>query len=51
MMNRLPPLRLVLVEDSPELCESWQDILSLEGHEVVTCLRAQELLDPVRHVP
>lgn len=29
------PLRIILVEDSPELLNGWRDVLSLEGHEVV----------------
>ncbi|KYF61364.1 response regulator [Sorangium cellulosum] len=27
-------LNIIIVEDSEELCEGWQDILSLDGHHV-----------------
>lgn len=38
-------LHITLVEDSPELCESWVDLLTLEGHEVRAFLSAREFLE------
>lgn len=38
-------LRITLVEDCPELCESWVDLLTMEGHEVRAFLSAREFLE------
>jgi FixJ family two-component response regulator len=38
-------LHITLVEDSPELCESWVDLLTIEGYEVRAFLSAREFLD------
>lgn len=38
-------LHITLVEDCPELCESWVDLLTIEGYEVAAFLSAREFLD------
>ncbi len=38
------PLKIVLVEDNQDLCESWVELLELEGHQVKTFLDGSSLL-------
>jgi DNA-binding response OmpR family regulator len=40
-------MKIVLVEDSPDLCQTWVDLLSLDGHEVKAYLDGSSLMhDP-----
>jgi DNA-binding response OmpR family regulator len=41
-------MKIVLVEDSPDLCEVWTDLLELEGHQVRTFLDGRALLEEPR---
>jgi len=43
-MTPAPPLRIALVEDNQDLCESWVELLELEGHQVKTFLDGASLL-------
>ena len=46
-MSANKPLKIVLIEDSPDLCETWVELLSLDGHQVRTFLDGRSLLaDP-----
>ncbi len=38
-------LSIMIVEDSEELCEGWQDILSLDGHEVNCFFTGRDALE------
>ncbi|WP_437606190.1 response regulator [Sorangium sp. So ce834] len=38
-------LNIIIVEDSEELCEGWQDILSLDGHRVHCFLNGRNALE------
>ncbi|MGK3986555.1 response regulator [Sorangium sp. So ce136] len=38
-------LNIIIVEDSEELCEGWQDILSLDGHRVQCFLNGRTALE------
>ncbi|WP_437965070.1 response regulator [Sorangium sp. So ce260] len=38
-------LNIIIVEDSEELCEGWQDILSLDGHHVSCFLNGRDVLE------
>ncbi|WP_437671125.1 response regulator [Sorangium sp. So ce131] len=38
-------LNILIVEDSEELCEGWQDILSLDGHRVHCFLNGRDALE------
>ncbi len=40
----LRPMKIVLVEDNRDLCESWVELLELEGHAVRTFLDGTSLL-------
>jgi DNA-binding NtrC family response regulator len=43
------PLKIVLVEDSQELCDIWVELLGLDGHEVKAYTDGRSLLaDPER---
>ncbi|KYF57850.1 hypothetical protein BE08_02150 [Sorangium cellulosum] len=39
------PLNIIIVEDSEELCEGWQDILSLDGHRVTCFFNGRSALE------
>ncbi|AUX45836.1 uncharacterized protein SOCE26_073320 [Sorangium cellulosum] len=38
-------LNILIVEDSEELCEGWQDILSLDGHRVNCFFNGRDALE------
>lgn len=38
-------LNIIIVEDSEELCEGWQDILTLDGHHVHCFLHGRDALE------
>ncbi|KYF92148.1 hypothetical protein BE20_43280 [Sorangium cellulosum] len=38
-------LNIIIVEDSEELCEGWQDILTLDGHRVHCFLNGRNALE------
>lgn len=44
-MTDTRPLKIALVEDNQDLCESWVDLLELEGHRVKTFLDGSSLLE------
>jgi DNA-binding NtrC family response regulator len=43
-------MKIVLVEDSPDLCEIWTELLELEGHQVRTFLDGKALLGEARAI-
>jgi DNA-binding response OmpR family regulator len=43
-------MKIVLVEDSPDLCEVWTELLELEGHQVRTFLDGKALLEEPRSI-
>jgi DNA-binding response OmpR family regulator len=43
-------MKIVLVEDSPDLCEVWTELLELEGHQVRTFLDGKALLKEARAI-
>ena len=43
-MTAMRPMKIVLVEDSLDLCQTWVELLSLDGHEVKAYLDGQSLL-------
>jgi DNA-binding NtrC family response regulator len=46
-MSAMRPMKIVLIEDSPDLCETWVELLSLDGHEVKAYLDGKSLMgDP-----
>ncbi|HXC59823.1 MAG TPA: response regulator [Steroidobacteraceae bacterium] len=46
-MSAMRPTKIVLVEDSLDLCQTWKELLSLDGHEVKIYLDGRSLLqDP-----
>lgn len=44
-MSAIQPMKVVLVEDSPELCESWVELLTFDGHQVKAFLDGRSLLE------
>ena len=40
--------RLLVVDDEPRICDFVRDVLVREGHEVDTCLSAEQALDLAR---
>lgn len=47
-MTDARPLKIALVEDNQDLCESWVELLELEGHCVKTFLDGSSLLEDHR---
>jgi DNA-binding response OmpR family regulator len=43
-------VKIVLIEDSPDLCEVWTELLELEGHQVRTFLNGKALLEEARSI-
>jgi DNA-binding NtrC family response regulator len=44
-MNMTPPMKIVLVEDNADLCDSWVALLELDGHHVKTFLDGASALE------
>jgi DNA-binding response OmpR family regulator len=48
MEKEKPPLRVLVVDDTPDMVSSTMDLLRLDGHEVDSCDNGAEVLDCVR---
>ncbi|HTP38552.1 MAG TPA: response regulator [Steroidobacteraceae bacterium] len=44
-MSSLPPMKIVLIEDSPDLCDIWAELLGLDGHQVRAFFDGHSLLE------
>lgn len=44
-MSAMRPMKIVLIEDSLDLCQTWEELLSLDGHQVKCYLDGKSLLN------
>jgi two-component system phosphoglycerate transport system response regulator PgtA len=49
-MSAMRPMKIVLIEDSLDLCQTWTELFSLDGHEVRTYLDGRSLLQDLASV-
>src|SRR5690606_1870756 len=44
------PLRILVIDDEPTLCESCASVLTLEGYDVTTCRRGEEARELIQRI-